>query len=108
MRLFRITDEATEDVETGPSVFTQMFLSDVVVSEGVFVAIGRTFDEREGRIWVAADARTWTPADIPAERLVDVFPFQTAALDGTVIALATEILPGVGPTNFHAWVTTTE
>jgi len=108
VRLFRITDEAIEDVETEPFEFTQMFLSDLAVNEGVFVAIGRTYDEREARIWVSADARTWTAADIPAEELVDEFPFQVAALDGTVIALATEIVPPVGPTNFHTWLIATE
>ena len=106
MRLFRITDEAIEEVETQPDAFTEMFLSDLLVNEGQFIAIGRTFDEREGLIWVSADAKTWIPADIPSEQLADVFPFQVAATDDSVIALATEIVPAVGPTNFHTWLTT--
>jgi hypothetical protein len=107
VRLFRITDDAIEDAETEPVAFTEMFLSDVLVNEGQFIAIGRTFDERDARIWLSADALTWIPADIPSEQLADVFPFQAAATDDTVIALATEIVPAVGPTNFHTWLTTT-
>ena len=106
VRLFRITDEAIEDVEVGPFEFTQMFLVDVAITDSGFVAIGKSFDEREARIWLSADAHNWVPADIPAEQLTDILLFQAAATEDTVIARGTEIVLPTGPTNFHTWLTT--
>ena len=106
VRLFRITGQAIEDIEVGPIEFTQMFLSDVANGNGILVAVGRTFDEREARIWVSADAQSWVPADVPAELLADIFLFQAATNEDAIIALATEIVPATGPTNFHTWLTT--
>lgn len=106
VRLFHITDEAIEDVAVEPFEFTQMFLADVTVTDDTYVAIGKTFDESEARIWVSADTRIWAPADIPNEELADILPFQAAAIDGTIIALAAEIDRAKGPTNFHTWLTT--
>ena len=71
VRLFDITGDTIEDIALAPFAFTQMILTDLAIRDGVLIAVGKTFDEREALVWLSADARTWVPADISAEQLAE-------------------------------------
>ena len=107
VRVFRITDQAIEDRPTEPAEFTEMFLTDVEINQGVIIAIGRAFDFSEAGIWLSADAQTWTRAGIPADDLANKDLFQVAVNGDTTIILGTEITP-TGPANFATWITDTQ
>lgn len=105
--LWRVTGDSMVDVAIEPFAATQMLLSDVLVHDGVLIAVASGPADRWGggeiRLWVSDDAHTWSPADIPAEQLIGPEVAHVSANDDRVIVLGREWSPS-GPKEVLAWV----
>jgi hypothetical protein len=107
IQLWRIAGDSMIDVAIEPFEATQMLFSDVVVHDGVIIAVGSGPADPSGggeiRLWLSDDAHTWSPVDIAAEQLVGPEVAHVAANDDRIILLGREWTPS-GPADVLAWV----